>query len=77
MAAAFTEDAVVRINRTFGNVEQALAEKPDTEALSLSGALTETEIRDLVPYLLRLDRVAIVPSAGGQGGLAAKSNEGG
>lgn len=57
VSAAFTEDAVLRINRVFGIVEQALAEEPDVETLLLSGRLTETEIRELVPYLLGLDGV--------------------
>lgn len=57
VTSVFTEEAVLRINRVFGIVEQALAEQPDIEALLLSGALTETEISELVPYLLSLDGV--------------------
>lgn len=57
VSAAFTEDAVVRISRVFGIVEQALAEEPDTEVLLTSGALTEIEIRELLPYLLQLEGV--------------------
>ena len=55
--SVFTQDAVVRINRVFGIVEQALADEPSVETLLLSGRLTETEIRELVPYLLSLEGV--------------------
>ncbi|WP_418061997.1 hypothetical protein [Pimelobacter simplex] len=55
VSSVFTEDAVLRINRVFGIVEQALADDPSVEALLLAGRLTETEIRELVPYLLRLE----------------------
>src|SRR5690606_22318839 len=54
VSSIFTEDAVLRINRVFGIVEQALADEPSLEALLLSGRLSETEIRELVPYLLSL-----------------------
>ncbi|MGW7535070.1 hypothetical protein [Amycolatopsis sp. NPDC054798] len=57
VSSVFTEDAVFRINRVFGIVEQALAGTPSVEALSLSGQLSETEIRELVPYLLSLQGV--------------------
>jgi hypothetical protein len=57
VSSVFTEDAVVRINRVFGIVEQALAEEPSVEALLMSGNLTDSEIRELVPYLLTLDGV--------------------
>ncbi|WP_433020607.1 hypothetical protein [Kribbella sp. CA-294648] len=57
VASAFTEDAVLRINRVFGIVEQALAEEPDVEALMTSGALSPAEMRELIPYLLRLEGV--------------------
>lgn len=53
--SVFTEDAILRINRVFGIVEQALADEPDVEALQLSGRLSETEILELVPYLLGLE----------------------
>lgn len=57
VSSVFTEDAVLRINRVFGIVEQALADEPSVEALLLSGQLSETEIRELVPYLLSLEGV--------------------
>lgn len=57
VASVFTEDAVLRINRVFGIVEQALADDPSVEALLLSGQLSESEIRELVPYLLGLEGV--------------------
>jgi hypothetical protein len=57
VSSVFTEDAVLRINRVFGIVEQALAEVPSVEVLLLSGRLTESEIRELVPYLLSLEGV--------------------
>ena len=57
VASIFTEDAVLRINRVFGIVEQALAPEPSVESLLLSGRLTDTEIRELVPYLLSLEGV--------------------
>ncbi|RZU30880.1 hypothetical protein [Blastococcus saxobsidens] len=57
VSSVFTEDAVLRINRVFGIVEQALADEPSLEALLLSGRLSETEIRELVPYLLSLEGV--------------------
>lgn len=57
VSTVFTEDAVLRINRVFGIVEQALAEHPSVETLMLSGQLSETEIRELVPYLLSLEGV--------------------
>ena len=57
VSSVFTEDAVLRINRVFGIVEQALADEPSVEALLLSGQLSETEIRELVPYLLGLEGV--------------------
>lgn len=57
VATVFTEDAVLRINRVFGIVEQALADDPSVEALLLSGQLSETELRELVPYLLGLEGV--------------------
>ncbi|MEJ7742887.1 MAG: hypothetical protein WKF73_10240 [Nocardioidaceae bacterium] len=57
VSSVFTEDAVLRINRVFGIVEQALAEVPSVEALLLSGHLSEVEIRELVPYLLGLEGV--------------------
>ena len=57
VSSVFTEDAVLRINRVFGIVEQALADDPSVEALFLSGQLSETEIRELVPYLLGLEGV--------------------
>lgn len=57
VSSVFTQDAVVRINRVFGIVEQALAEKPSVETMLLSGHLTELEMHELVPYLLRLEGV--------------------
>lgn len=57
VSSVFTEDAVLRINRVFGIVEQALADNPSVETLLLSGQLSETEIRELVPYLLKLEGV--------------------
>lgn len=57
VSSVFTEDAVLRINRVFGIVEQALADEPSVEALLLSGQLGETEMRELVPYLLSLEGV--------------------
>jgi hypothetical protein len=57
VSSVFTEDAVLRINRVFGIVEQALAEEPSVEAMLLSGRLTDSEIRELVPYLLSLQGV--------------------
>ena len=57
VSSVFTEDAVLRINRVFGIVEQALADEPSVEELLLSGRLTESEIRELVPYLLSLEGV--------------------
>ena len=57
VSEVFTEDAVLRINRVFGIVEQALAEQPNVEELLLAGRLTEVEIRELVPYLLSLEGV--------------------
>lgn len=57
VSSVFTEDAVLRINRVFGIVEQALAHQPSVEALLLSGRLSETEMRELVPYLLSLEGV--------------------
>ena len=42
VSAVFTEDAVLRINRVFGIVEQALAKEPSVETLLLSGRLTES-----------------------------------
>lgn len=57
VSSVFTEDAVLRINRVFGIVEQALADEPSVEALLLSGQLSETELRELVPYLLSLEGV--------------------
>lgn len=55
--SVFTPDAVLRINRVFGIVEQALADEPSVDTLLLSGRLTETEMRELVPYLLGLEGV--------------------
>jgi hypothetical protein len=57
VSSVFSEDAVLRINRVFGIVEQALAEEPSVEALLLSGRLSDMEIRELVPYLLSLEGV--------------------
>lgn len=57
VSSVFTEDAVLRINRVFGIIEQALAKEPSFETLMLSGRLSETEIRELVPYLLSLEGV--------------------
>lgn len=57
VSSVFSEDAVLRINRVFGIVEQALAEEPKIESLLLSGRLSDIEIRELVPYLLRLEGV--------------------
>lgn len=57
VSSIFTEDAVLRINRVFGIVEQALSDDPSLEALLLSGRLSEAEIRELVPYLLSLEGV--------------------
>jgi hypothetical protein len=57
VSSVFTEDAVLRINRVFDIVEQALAEEPSVEAMLLSGRLTDSEIRELVPYLLSLEGV--------------------
>lgn len=57
VSSVFTEDAVLRINRVFGIVEQALSEDPSVETLLLSGQLSESEIRELVPYLLGLEGV--------------------
>lgn len=57
VSSVFAEDAVVRINRVFGIVEQALAPEPNVEFLLMSGRLTDTEMRELVPYLLRLQGV--------------------
>jgi hypothetical protein len=53
----FSEDAVVRINRVTGIVEQALADSPSALQIPQSGQLSNTEIRELVPYLLRLEGV--------------------
>ncbi len=57
ISSVFTDDAVLRINRVFNIVEQALAEQPSAEAMLLSGRLTDSEIRELVPYLLSLEGV--------------------
>lgn len=57
ISSVFTDDAVLRINRVFDIVEQALAEQPSAEAMLLSGRLTDSEIRELVPYLLSLEGV--------------------
>lgn len=57
VSSVFTEDAALRINRVFGIVEQALAERPNVETLLTSGKLSDTEIRELIPYLLRLEGV--------------------
>jgi hypothetical protein len=57
VATSFTEDAVVRINRVFRIVEQALAATPDASLVESTGSLSETEIRELVPYLLGLPEV--------------------
>lgn len=57
VSANFSEDAVVRINRVAGIVEQALSDEPEASQLLASGKLSETEIRELVPYLLGLEGV--------------------
>ncbi|MDP3949605.1 hypothetical protein [Microbacterium sp.] len=57
VSSVFSEDAVLRINRVFGIVEQALAEEPSVETLLLTGRLSDMEIRELVPYLLGLEGV--------------------
>lgn len=57
VAANFSEEAVVRINRVTGIVAQAVAETPRALQIPDSGQLSTTEIRELVPYLLRLEGV--------------------
>lgn len=57
VSANFSEDAVVRINRVASIVEQALSDEPEASHLLTSGKLSETEIRELVPYLLGLEGV--------------------
>lgn len=56
----FTEDGAVRINRVFNIVRAALAPEEQTLAFELDwgGVLSDTEVRNLLPYLLTLDGVA-------------------
>jgi hypothetical protein len=57
VAASFSEEAVFKINRVVRIVEQALSDNPDAGQILESGSLSQSEIRELVPYLLGLDGV--------------------
>lgn len=60
----FVEDAALRLRRAAEVLRRGFVEEnePSDDAVPLEGRLSEVELRVLIPYLLRLDRVNLSPA---------------